>query len=145
MPDKKFWRCTVCNDIHYGVAGPETCPTCSAKNAYCEIAEKEARNLIGAEGGSNLDAEAVRGTWNSFAEKNDFVLNPDKEHVDTVLKGVFGNEERFGLKLCPCRLRDSTRERDLELICPCNFESQETWKTKGMCWCGLFVKTENLK
>jgi rubrerythrin len=25
---KRYWRCFVCNDIHYGVAPPELCPTC---------------------------------------------------------------------------------------------------------------------
>lgn len=46
MPEKKFWRCAVCNDIHYGVAGPETCPTCLQKNAYVEIDKGEAKNLM---------------------------------------------------------------------------------------------------
>lgn len=132
----------MCNDIHYGIAGPEVCPTCMQKNAYCEVSEKEARNLIGAEGGASIEPEAVRSAWERFAEKNEFMLNPDKEHVDTVLKGVFSNEEKFGLKLCPCRLRDGTRARDLTLICPCNFKSDATWRDKGMCWCGLFVKRE---
>lgn len=43
---KKFWRCTVCNDIHYGIAGPEICPTCQAKNAYVEIDKEEAKNVM---------------------------------------------------------------------------------------------------
>jgi ferredoxin-thioredoxin reductase catalytic chain len=51
-----------------------------------------------------------------------------------------GNEKKYGLRLCPCRLRDGTREKDLELICPCNFKAQGVWKDKGRCWCGLFVK-----
>ncbi len=47
MAGKKFFRCNVCNDIHYGVAGPEICPTCNAKNAYVEIDENEARKVMG--------------------------------------------------------------------------------------------------
>ena len=39
---KKFWRCNVCNDIHYGVNPPETCPTCFQKDAYVEIEKTEA-------------------------------------------------------------------------------------------------------
>jgi len=57
-----------------------------------------------------------------------------------VVEGVLENEKKYGLKLCPCRLRDGTRERDLELFCPCNFKAQETWKNEGRCWCGLFVR-----
>ena len=47
MPEKKFWRCTVCNDIHFGVAGPELCPTCQNKNVYVEVDKEEAVNLMG--------------------------------------------------------------------------------------------------
>ena len=50
------------------------------------------------------------------------------------------NEEKFGLKLCPCRLRDGSKERDMELICPCNFFKQDVWREQKRCWCGLFVK-----
>ena len=87
-----------------------------------------------------MNEEELRKVWEDFSEKNEFKLNPDKAHVDMIVKGVLKNEEKHGLKLCPCRLRDGTRERDLELICPCNFKSQDVWKTKGMCWCGLFVR-----
>ncbi len=87
-----------------------------------------------------MNKEDLVKSWGKFTEKNDFKLNPDPEHVDMVAKGVLKNEEKFGLKLCPCRLRDGTREKDLELICPCNFKIQNTWKEKDMCWCGLFVK-----
>jgi rubrerythrin len=44
---KKFWRCSVCADIHYGNAGPEICPTCKAKNAYKEIEKEEAKKAMG--------------------------------------------------------------------------------------------------
>ncbi|MFH1972017.1 MAG: rubredoxin-like domain-containing protein [archaeon] len=39
---KKFFRCNVCNDIHYGIEGPEKCPTCNAMNAYVETTFREA-------------------------------------------------------------------------------------------------------
>jgi rubrerythrin len=43
---KKFFRCTVCNDIHLGIAGPEICPTCQANKVYVEIDKEEAKNLM---------------------------------------------------------------------------------------------------
>lgn len=43
---KKFFRCNVCNDIHYGISGPEMCPTCQTKNAYVEITKEEAKNVM---------------------------------------------------------------------------------------------------
>ncbi|MBD3388336.1 MAG: hypothetical protein GF416_04600 [Candidatus Altiarchaeales archaeon] len=87
-----------------------------------------------------MNKEELLEAWKRFTEKNDFRLNPDKEHVDMILDGVLANEKEHGLKLCPCRIRDGTRERDLQLICPCNFKTHETWAEKGQCWCGLFVK-----
>ena len=89
-----------------------------------------------------MDEGQVLGIWKRFSEKGDFKLNPDGEHVAMLAKGVLHNEEKHGLRLCPCRLRDGTREADLKLICPCNFKAQDTWKEKGMCWCGLFVKRD---
>jgi len=92
-----------------------------------------------------MEREHLRSVWEAFAKNNDFELNTDKAHVDFIIMGVLENERRFGLKLCPCRLRDNTRKRDLELICPCNFKTHTTWlkpfaENKPMCWCGLFVK-----
>ena len=45
--DKKFWRCTVCNDLYFGKIPPKECPTCLEIDAYIEINEKEFNNLVG--------------------------------------------------------------------------------------------------
>ncbi len=47
LGDKRIWRCYVCNDIHIGREPPEQCPTCSTLHAYCEIKEKEIREVLG--------------------------------------------------------------------------------------------------
>lgn len=87
-----------------------------------------------------MNEEELKSAWERFTENNDFMLNPDLEHVDFVIKGVLENEKKHSLKFCPCRLRDGSREGDLSIICPCNFKIQDTWSNKGQCWCGLFVK-----
>lgn len=46
MPAKTFWRCSVCGDIHYGVAGPDECPTCHQLKKYLSIAAAEAGKLM---------------------------------------------------------------------------------------------------
>jgi len=139
---KGFFRCTVCNDIHYGIAGPVTCPTCSAENAYVPIEEREARMVLFKQGtkGKQIRIEELKMVWGEWTKDKDFILNPDKEHTDMAIQGALEQEQKKGLKYCPCRLQVGEFEKDLELICPCNFKIQKTWKEKGMCWCGLFVR-----
>jgi len=45
--DKKFWKCKICGDIHYGAAGPEVCPTCMAKKAYESVDMAAAMKAMG--------------------------------------------------------------------------------------------------
>jgi rubrerythrin len=47
MTEKRFWRCTVCNDIHYGTGGPGLCPTCDTKNAYIGVDKEEVKEIMG--------------------------------------------------------------------------------------------------
>jgi ferredoxin-thioredoxin reductase catalytic chain len=136
---KKLWRCFVCNDIHYGVNPPEICPTCRVKNAYVEISSAEAQIMTGAFT-VELDKEKFLDAIGKFTEKNEFQVNPDREKVNMLLEGIFNNEKNHGLKYCPCRLITKDFEEDLKLVCPCNFLAHDTYKEKGECWCGLFVR-----
>lgn len=83
--------------------------------------------------------------WVNRQESDKFVLNPDKQVVLDVATGILDNEKKKGFKYCPCRLPIGDKLKDLELICPCNFKIQKTWKDRGECWCSLFIKEENLK
>ena len=138
---KKVFRCHVCNDIHFGIKPPETCPTCMAKNAYVEVSSAEAQKIIGYSP-RQLDEESFLKAVDLFVQANQFHVNPDKEKVGLLVKGIFENEKNHGLKYCPCRLCSKDFKEDLNLICPCNFLVHETYKGKkdGECWCGLFVR-----
>ncbi|MBS3064451.1 MAG: hypothetical protein J4472_01435 [DPANN group archaeon] len=46
MAVKKFWKCKVCGDVHYGVNGPEICPTCHQKNSYGSISGADAKKAL---------------------------------------------------------------------------------------------------
>ncbi len=87
-----------------------------------------------------MNKEELKKAWEKFTENKDFTLNPDPQHVEAIIDGVLELQEKHGLKLCPCRLSDRTRESELKLICPCNFKTQEIWQKEGRCWCGLFIK-----
>lgn len=87
-----------------------------------------------------MDKKQLIGVWAAFTEGNDFKLNPDSKRVAMLADGVLNNEKNHGLKYCPCRLRTKDFEKDLQLVCPCNFKAQPTWQEKGECWCSLFVR-----
>lgn len=138
---KKYWRCFICNDVHYGVKPPEICPTCLVVKAYVEISSDEARKVMSVTEVVFTKADFARAI-EKFTENNEFQVTPDKEKVSLLLEGVFNNETNHGLKYCPCRLATKDIQEDLKLVCPCNFIIHETYKgkTDGECWCGLFVR-----
>lgn len=138
---KRYWRCFVCNDIHYGVKPPEICPTCLVKNAYVEVSSEEAEKITRITK-TTMTREEFRQAIEKFSEKNEFQVCPDRAKVETLFDGLFANEQNHGLKYCPCRLRTKDYNEDLNLVCPCNFLVHETYKglENGECWCGLFVR-----
>ncbi len=138
---KKYWRCYVCGDIHYGLKPPELCPTCLVKNAYVEISSDEAETTTRPVK-TTMTRTGFRAAIEKFTEKNEFQVNPDAAKVEMLFDGMFANEQNHGLKYCPCRLQTKDFNEDLKLVCPCNFIIHETYKGKeaGECWCGLFVR-----
>jgi ferredoxin-thioredoxin reductase catalytic chain len=144
---KKYWRCFVCNDIHYGLRPPQTCPTCQAVDAFVEISPQEAARLQAlkvqdSERQGVLSREKFLEAIRTFAAKLEFDITSDQEKLNMLLDGVMLNEKEHGLKYCPCRLASGDLVEDLKLVCPCNFRVHETYRDveKGECWCGLFVK-----
>lgn len=87
-----------------------------------------------------MNKKELRIFFENFCKGSNFTLNQDEKMVEQLLDGILNNEKDSGLKYCPCQLRDGNFEKDLELICPCNFFSHDTWLSGGRCWCGLFVK-----
>ena len=149
---KKYFRCIVCGDLHFGNSFPVKCPTCMQDNVYVEIEEKEF-NLVSfqsLESQSNYDDkwdfETEKTKFEELCSKNgQFILNPDNAHADMILKGLIETQKSKGLKFCPCRMgEDDKFETKMGLICPCNFFQHDVYKEKKrdtkQCWCGLFVK-----
>lgn len=138
---KKYWRCHVCNDIHYGDRPPSLCPTCGAKNGFCQVDRTEAWGMESEEGRAIDSEEAVVAAWTAFANAStEFKLNAAEEDVRLLARGVLENMHSKGLKYCPCRMTMSDPVGDLKLVCPCGFKVQQVYREDGTCWCGLFVK-----
>jgi len=76
-----------------------------------------------------------------YADRAGFRLNPDKEIVDTVIKGLLENEKKHGFRYCPCRMVTGDKQKDLAIICPCKYHKDEI-REQGYCHCMLYFSKE---
>jgi len=149
-PEKSRYRCTVCNDIHFGTVAPKTCPTCGYKDAYVKVPSIEAETVEGIVTDLEEIKRIARQTpkqqltdlFDRFVQGQEFELNPDAGFLSLVLDGVLTNEKNTGLKYCPCRLQSDDMSYNITLLCPCDFTNQDVYKEQGRCWCGLFTKRQ---
>jgi ferredoxin-thioredoxin reductase catalytic chain len=59
------------------------------------------------------------------AEFGGYHLNPDREFVLMLAEGLNTNQQRYGYMLCPCRMGEGEREKDLDIICPCDYRDAD--------------------
>lgn len=74
------------------------------------------------------------------AEGGGYHLNPDRETALMLIEGLIANVERFGYRLCPCRLGIGEQKSDLDIICPCDYRDRDL-DEYGTCYCGLYVSS----
>lgn len=75
------------------------------------------------------------------AGKQGWLLHPDKGFLEIIIEGLATNYNRYGYFACPCRDHCGNREKDADLICPCEYciPDQEEF---GHCYCGLYLTPE---
>src|SRR3989339_904469 len=95
-----------------------------------EISGEEIDNLY-----DRLDKEAEEGGYH---------LNPDKEFVRDLVRGLIVNIKRFGYMSCPCRLASGNKDDDLDIICPCDYRDPDL-TDYGACYCALYVTRDVLE
>ena len=71
-------------------------------------------------------------------------LNPDVEFTKDLIEGLLINERRYGYWNCPCRLSSGSREKDLDIICPCDYRDPDIAEY-GACYCALYVNEQIYK
>lgn len=78
------------------------------------------------------------------AEKQNWKLNRDQEFLTIIEEGLTVNYNRYGYYSCPCRDASGKREKDKDIICPCDYcrPDQEEF---GHCYCGLYLTQEFYK
>ena len=91
--------------------------------------------------------EEVNDTYERLkeeTEKRGYFLNADVEFTKNLIKGLLINQKRYGYWACPCRLASGSREKDLDIICPCDYRDPDLIEF-GCCYCSLYVSEKNLK
>lgn len=87
------------------------------------------------------DVEKAYERLQKFSEKKGYFLNPDKAFVKNLVKSLLLNQERYGYWACPCRLASGNREKDRDIICPCDYMKLDVQEF-GACYCALYVSEE---
>ena len=77
----------------------------------------------------------------SEARAGGYHLNPDEEFTRDIVEALLTNTARYGYQSCPCRLAGGTREKDLDIICPCDYRDPDIVEF-GACYCALYVSGE---
>jgi ferredoxin-thioredoxin reductase catalytic subunit len=90
---------------------------------------------------SSQEARALYERLKREGEAAGYYLNPDVEFVLDLMEGLLVNEERYGYWSCPCRLAEGVREKDLDIICPCDYRDPDL-EEHGACYCALYVSEE---
>ena len=90
---------------------------------------------------SSREAQALHEQLKRECEAAGYYLNPDVNFVLDLMEGLLTNEERYGYRACPCRLADGVREKDLDIICPCDYRDPDL-DEYGACYCALYVSEE---
>lgn len=92
----------------------------------------------GEEGEDEKIEEVIKG-YEKYAEENGLGLNPNREVLKRLAKGLLANEKKYGERYCPCRRVSGDKEEDKPKICPCKWHKEEVEKD-GHCFCGMFFK-----
>jgi ferredoxin-thioredoxin reductase catalytic subunit len=87
------------------------------------------------------EIDAVHARLVKEAEASGYHLNPDAEFTKDLVEGLLVNERRYGYWNCPCRLASGSREKDMDIICPCDYRDPDIAQY-GACYCALYVNEE---
>ena len=90
------------------------------------------------------EIEKTREYVNKVAKFRKLVLQPDAETLNNLISGLTENQERFGYRSCPCRLASGEKDKDRDIICPCQYSEQDI-SEYGHCFCALYFSKEYLE
>lgn len=88
-----------------------------------------------------MKVEQYFETLKKYAPKKGLLLNSDWEIVKPLLEGLLTNGDRYGLRTCPCRPATGNKEKDKDIVCPCEYAKPDV-EQYGACYCWLYVSQD---
>lgn len=88
-----------------------------------------------------MNAEELYEKLRKVQEPKGYFFNKDTELVFELLNALLVNKQRYGYMSCPCRLAAGDKEKDKDIICPCEYREQDV-REYGSCFCQLYVSRE---
>jgi len=91
-----------------------------------------------------MDMETLEGMKEyvkMVSQKNDWILTKNLVAFNDLLDGLVDNKKYYEYQSCPCRLASGNRDLDRDLICPCNYASEDI-KEFGACYCNLYLRSD---
>ncbi|MHA1460565.1 MAG: ferredoxin-thioredoxin reductase catalytic domain-containing protein [Promethearchaeota archaeon] len=91
-----------------------------------------------------MDMETTEGMKEyvgMVSQKNNWILNKDQSTFNDLITGLADNKKYYGYQSCPCRLASGNRDLDRDLICPCDYASEDV-KEFGACYCNLYLRLD---
>jgi ferredoxin-thioredoxin reductase catalytic subunit/glutaredoxin len=74
-------------------------------------------------------------------EPKGFMFNSNMERTFELLRSLLINMDRYGYMACPCRLASGEKDRDRDIMCPCEYREADVIEY-GSCYCGLYVSDD---
>ena len=87
------------------------------------------------------EVEKLYALLKKVQEPKGFYFSNDKGMVFDLIQGLMDNKNRYGYMCCPCRLAAGDREKDKDIMCPCQYREADVEKW-GSCYCNLYVSKE---
>ena len=91
-----------------------------------------------------MDMETTEGMKEYIGmvcQKNNWILIKDQIMFKDLINGLVDNKKSYGYQSCPCRLASGNRDLDRDLICPCDYASDDV-KDFGACYCNLYLRSD---
>ncbi len=88
-----------------------------------------------------MNVEELYERLRALNEPKGYYFNRNRERTIELLQGLLTNKDRYGYMACPCRLASGDRDKDRDIICPCDYRDPDVSEF-GSCYCNLYVSKE---